>query len=232
MPISAQMTLWGMMEYDPTILDGLTVPTGMDASTVKDNLLMETASMEILYPSVPFLKAAITAWSAERHDVWQKLYDTTQLDYNPIENYDRLEETNRAASGLTNTDSSLSGSTTGKSKKANSATSQQTGETTATNSNTAYNSATFADTARSVSSGNNQNVSSDVSNDETETTSSDHQTGRSDSSSNELVRSRIHGNIGVTTSQQMIEAQRDVVQFCMTEYIINDFITRFCVGVY
>ena len=171
MPISAQVSLWGLMQLDPTILDGLMLPAGMDADNLKDNLLLETESMEILYPNAPFLKAAIAVWSKERFDVWNKLYATTVLDYNPIENYDRMEESKSDSSG------SSSGRTT----------------TTA---------------SKNVTGGNNQNVS----------------TGS--------YKSRVHGNIGVTTTQQMIEQERRSVEFCMTEYIINDFISRFCVGVY
>lgn len=184
MPISAQVSLWGLMQLDPTILDGLMLPAGMDADNVKDNLLLETESMEILYPNAPFLKAAIAVWSKERFDVWSKLYATTVLDYNPIENYDRMEESKSDSSG------------------------SSSGRTTTTASATSYNSDDFADTAKNVTGGNNQNVS----------------TGS--------YKSRVHGNIGVTTTQQMIEQERRSVEFCMTEYIINDFISRFCVGVY
>lgn len=184
MAISAQMSLWGLYQVDPTILDGLILPTGMDADNLKDNLLLETESMEILYPNTLFLKMAIQVWAAERLEVWQKLYDTTQLEYNPLDNYDRYEE-------------SISSNTGGAS-----------GSTTVTGSATAYNSDDFADVSKSVSAGSNQSNSSGT------------------------YTSRVHGNIGVTSSMELVTRQRDVVQFCMTEYIINDFITRFCVGVY
>lgn len=184
MPISAQMSLWGLYQIDSSILDGLTLPAGMDADNVKDNLLLETESMEILYPNTLFLKMAITVWSQERFDVWDKLYATTQFQYDPIENYDRNE-------------SSTSKNWGGAS-----------GTTTNTASATAYNKDDFSDTAKTVSSGNNT------------------------SSSDGTYTSRVHGNIGVTTTQQMIEQERKTVEFCMTEYIINDFISRFCVGVY
>ena len=184
MAISAQMSLWGLYQLDDSLLDGLIVPTGMDGANLKENLLLETESMEILYPSAPFLKAAITVWAAERKAVWDKLYATTVLVYDPIENYDRQENSSSINSG------------------------GATGSTTVTGSATAYNSNAFADTGKSVSSGNNTSNSSGT------------------------YTSRVHGNIGVTTTQQMIEQERKSVQFCMTEYIINDFISRFCVGVY
>lgn len=184
MPISGTMSLWGLYQVDPTILDGLIVPTGMDDETVKDNLLLETETMEILYPNSGFLKMAITVWAAERKEVWDKLYATTVLDYNPIENYDRNEESESRNRG------------------------QSMGDTTTTASATAYNSDEFADTAKNYSEGKNRNRSQGY------------------------YKSRVHGNIGVTTPQQMIEQERKSVQFCMTQFIIDDFISRFCVGVY
>lgn len=184
MPISGTMSLWGLYQVDPTILDGLIVPTGMDGDNVKDNLLLETESMEILYPNAPFLKMAVTVWAQERKEVWNKLYATTVLDYNPIENYDRQEESTSANSG------------------------SSSGSTTTTSSATAYNSNDFADTAKGVTAGQNTNAS------------------------NGRYISRVHGNIGVTTTQQMIEQERNSVQFCMTQFIIDDFISRFCIGVY
>ena len=40
------------------------------------------------------------------------------------------------------------------------------------------------------------------------------------------------GNIGVTTTQQMIQAQRDIVRFTVYDTILQDFKERFCVQVY
>lgn len=45
-------------------------------------------------------------------------------------------------------------------------------------------------------------------------------------------KARMWGNIGVTTTQQMIEEQRGVVKFNMMDYIIESFIKRFCLMVY
>lgn len=184
MAISAQMSLWGLYQVDPTILDGLIVPTGMDRDNVKDNLLIETESMEILYPSPPFLKAAITVWAAERKEVWDKLYSTTLMTYNPLENYDRIEDSTNTNRG------------------------NSSGSNEAVSSATAYDSDSFKETNKSVSSGGSNFQNSGT------------------------FSSRVHGNIGVKTASAMLKEARDEMQFCMTEYIINDFITRFCVGVY
>ena len=264
MAISAAITLWGMYQFDNTILDGLTVPTGMSADTVKDNLLLESASLSILYPDPAFLKKAIELWSAERLEVWQKLYNTTVLQYDPIENYDRIEETLENSSGSSidqrshnRTSSETSGETSTGSHSTGKDTSTETrssgvtassGENEATASNTAYNSATFADTAKNVSSGSNTSTDSGTSSgtgSETETGSTTEnrsglrsgkedlaEQGNTSRSDQRSLQSRIHGNIGVTSSQQLIEQERTVAEFCMVDYIINDFISRFCVMVY
>ena len=264
MPISARMSLWGLYKYDSTILDNLSVPAGMDSDNLKQNLLVETSSLSVLYPDPTFMKMVIGLWSVERADVWNKLYETTQLTYNPIENYDRIEETEESSAGVSVRDASHSRQTSISESAAQnnsenvsetigregstSNSRNQSGSSTATNSNTAYNSATFADTAKTISSGEDQvtdvgtnqentdrSASNEARSDSVRNSSGDEslsENGRESRNDNRRVTSRIHGNIGVTTSQQMIEAQRDVVQFCMTEFIINDFIQRFCVMVY
>ena len=49
----------------------------------------------------------------------------------------------------------------------------------------------------------------------------------------EIERTRIEqGNIGVTTTQRMIQEQREVVVFNTMEYILSSFKKRFCIMVY
>lgn len=55
------------------------------------------------------------------------------------------------------------------------------------------------------------------------------QTAGTESESFERVE---QGNIGVTTSQQMIREQREIVQFNLYHYITQSFKERFCVMVY
>lgn len=228
MAVSASLSLYGIFQYDDTILDGLNIPTGMDLDTVKNMLLIETAGMSILYPDAPFLKKAIALWSTERSDVWQKLYNTTVLQYDPIENYDRREESSEENIGNEHVQSSQERSTDSESR--GSSQQHRSGENTATAGNTAYNSYDFADTSKSTSSGSDDVMDSTVSSG----SGTENVSGSGNKSSTDLRRlsSRIHGNIGVTTSQQMIMSEREVAEFCMVDYIVNDFISRFCVMVY
>jgi len=48
-----------------------------------------------------------------------------------------------------------------------------------------------------------------------------------------ITRSKIEkGNIGVTTTQQMIKEEREIAEFNLVNYIVRSFIERFCLLVY
>ena len=84
----ATMDLISLYQVDNTILDMLELPQDLDRETVKDNLMMETAELELLYPNPVFLKMAIGTWSKKQLPVWEELLATTQYVYNPIWNKD------------------------------------------------------------------------------------------------------------------------------------------------
>ena len=71
--LRSRLDLLGIYNFDNTVLDLLEVPEDedgndlIDRDTLKDNLLMDTAEMEILYPDASFLKLAIGAWSKSKY---------------------------------------------------------------------------------------------------------------------------------------------------------------------
>lgn len=216
MAISATMSVWGMYQISPTLFDGLSVPEGIDKENVKDNILLESENLEVLYSNPDFLKAAITVWSTERLPIWEKLYATTQYEYNPIENYDRHEEGTNSASG------SSSGSNTASESGESSGTSS--GHNESISSNTAYDSNSFADSSKGTSSGTN-NTSNEESRESTNSGNNEYENSGS-------FTTHIHGNIGVRSSQELIEQERRISDFCITSYIVEEFIDKFCIGVY
>ena len=48
----------------------------------------------------------------------------------------------------------------------------------------------------------------------------------------DLTESRIHGNIGVTTSQQMIQSEREVASFNYILTVLNDVVNDICSMMY
>lgn len=60
--------------------------------------------------------------------------------------------------------------------------------------------------------------------------------GRSDTtgtnSVQESVTESVHGNIGVRSSQELIQQQRELSEFKWYDIVANDFINRFCVQIF
>ena len=87
----ALLTVMGLYNYDNTLLDTMVYPSGMDGDQLKNNIILETAELEVIYPEPRFFKTAINLWSHSRLDTWNRIYTASQLEYNPIENYNRYE---------------------------------------------------------------------------------------------------------------------------------------------
>lgn len=85
------LSILGLIRARPDVLDGLQLPDGIDRETLQQNLILEAAELEIIYPDPDFLAAAVRAWSAKQLPVWEKLLATTRLKYNPIWNVDGTE---------------------------------------------------------------------------------------------------------------------------------------------
>lgn len=95
----ATLSILGLYRYDPTLFDNFQIPEALDKELLVDNLLAECAELEVLYPDLDFLKFIIGRWSAKCLPVWNKLYETTVLKYDPIENYNRIEEWEETGTG-------------------------------------------------------------------------------------------------------------------------------------
>lgn len=190
----ASLSLMGLYQYHSNILDDLVLPVALegDRETIKENLLMDTAELEVIYPDPDFLQAAIGSWSRKQVHVWTEMYETTQYDYNPIWNKDGTYTEKRT--GNSKTDGSSSGSAE------------------ANHSVYGFNSSTEAPASKD--------------------TTATSQSGSSTVDTEENVEHTEQGNIGVTSTQQLIREQRDVVLFNIIDFIIEDFKKRFCLLIY
>lgn len=228
MPMRPWVSILTLHECYPTLFDGLSIPNGVDKELLVENLVIDLAELELLYSDPAMLQRMITAWSRKELPVWTELYETLHYDYNPIHNYDRTEEVKNletrdlsAASGRTHTSGIVEGN-------------EQTGTTnsngTETTSKTAYDSASFVPAQEvEAQTGNNQTLSMNRNLDQTDTdnvAASDTGTVTHD---NNLYA---YGNIGVTSTQDLIKQQREIVEFNLIDYIINSFKMRFCILVY
>ena len=91
----------GLYNWDQTVFDLMQIPEALDKDTLVQNLLAETAELEVLYPNPVVFKNLVGVWSAKQIDIWNRLYATTQYEYNPIENYNRYETGSDSGTGRT-----------------------------------------------------------------------------------------------------------------------------------
>lgn len=218
----SMLSLLGMYQYDDTILDNLVLPAELEGkrSIIKDNLLLESAELEVLFTDFSMLKYAIGVWSQKELPVWQELYETTQYKYNPIWNKDGTfnELETRDLNGYTNNTETrnLSG------------TSEDSGEGSATTEYDVfgYNSETAAHESKTT-----DKNSYSRSGESTQSGTITDQGNTSDAGTIKRERTE-QGNIGVTSTQSLILEQRNVVEFNIMNRIIKDFIARFCILVY
>lgn len=197
---AATLSILGLYNNDNTVLDTLTVPDGVDADTIKENILIECAELTVVYQDPDFMKLAIKSWCKKCMPVWQKLQETLELEYNPLWNKDAYYEEDVARDKDTTAET----------------TDTSTGTGTNEHDTAGFNSAEWANSTL----------------DKAATTETGSSTGKGTEDENIHSTRREYGNIGVTTSMQLIKEQREVVEFNMMQRIIDDFKMRFCILVY
>ena len=201
--IPATLSILGLYNYDDSIFDNLVTPFE-DNENLIQNILMECAELEILYPDADFMKFAIGAWSQKQLPIWNKLYNSEKLEYNPLENANRTEETNDTTiideSNEGTNNSTLDGAST---------TTRQVFPFDDDISRAQY----IDDVRPHQEEGNNYTDNREAKNTFTSI-------------------KNIKGSIGVVTPQEMIEQERNVSKFSTANYIIEQFKQRFCIMVY
>lgn len=215
-----KMSVIALYNYDNNLFTDLSIPDALDKPSMVDLILTECADFNVLYPDPDFFKARLATWSTRKLPIWTKLYQTTQYTYDPIANYDRTE-THTETVTHTGTDANSTSNTA-----SHTGTVQTIDTNTSTESKASYDSATLATTGQIGNSGNSTDT-----NNLTDTASG--YSTRTLNLADSVNRSiRAVGNIGVTTTQQMIEQERDIDKFDIYDIILNDFIDAFCVQVY
>ena len=90
----ATLSVLGLYNFDSSLFDEMVYPSGFsddEKQTVVGNILMECAELEFLFPDFNAAKQAIGLWSRLNVAVWERIFTAANLEYNPIENYNRTE---------------------------------------------------------------------------------------------------------------------------------------------
>lgn len=173
--MSANLTIVGMFNYDNTLLDGIDI-AGVDKDTLVNVILLRCGEFEVLYSDFQFFKNAVTLWNDKHKRTFEKWIEAISIEYNPIHNYDRLEEWTDTTNSTGNSEGLVS----------------------------AFDSSNYQNDSKSIN----------------------------DLKTNSTRAGRTSGNIGVTTTQQMLQSEFDIARWNIYEQIADLFVTEFCLMVY
>lgn len=221
-----------LLEWDTTIFNNLVVPEGIDSQQVIDNILLNASDRPLLHPNPNWMKWGIGVWSKRMLPIWEKLLKTTQYEYDPIENYDRKEETTDTRNiGRDRTSRQTYDESVGQEREDDLSQNTTGGETTE-HTVSAENVDTYQPESKDTRTPNLTVANTGTQNIDTNTNGTSNLTENEGTTETFKHTSRMHGNIGVTTTQQMIREERDIVRFDMIETIVRDWINEFCLYVW
>lgn len=220
----ASTGLLDLIYYDDTIMDNFIVPDGIDRQLALDTIYQRCGLTPLYHPDPAWLKFYVGRWCSKNAKTWEELYKTTIQDYNPIYNYDRTEETTDTRSGTRKLSEDTSSNTKQNGDTSVTDTSSDSSEHTLSADNSNSYEPDYKDTAsrhdtQESESSNRVDVTGDRAVDET--------TGETYSH-----KLRAYGNIGVTTTQEMLEAQRKLVRYNVYNEIADSFKEEFCLYIY
>lgn len=205
---SAKFTLIGCYQYYNNqgldLFEKLTLPEGIDKDTLTSNILLKGGEFEVQSGSPVFIHDAIEIWTKVYEATFTRWLEALAIEYAPLENYDRMEHWTDALDG------SGSSNSTG--------TLDTTYDDAVERTKSAYDSSSYQPYDK---------VTTHATTD-TDTTDRTSTTIDNDSEHN----GRIHGNIGVTTSQQMLTQELDMGYWNLYERITQLFLQEFVIPVY
>lgn len=202
----SRVTLYGWLQFDETLFDNINFPG--DKQTMIDCLIEECGDLYTYIQQPEYLKRNITNWFNRLAPNFTQMFRALSEEYSPIENYNRYEDINTQ-----NDSSSSSGESTIINNSAESA-----GDRTDLVS--AYDSSGFQNEGKTEAS----NTSSNASTNSAITSSVVSSAGN--------TTNHTHGNIGVTTNQQMVLAELELRKYDIYYNIARMFEKHFLIQIY
>ena len=203
------MNLQNQLDYLPSMLDGVTLPSDdLDVDLLKSVIVERCGLLEPLYSEPETMKQVISIWFRSHQWNIAHIIELIKTAYNPLENYDRHEELTR---GKTDSRNRSESRTQEYSENGDITTNEETERKVA-----AFNTSAYSPADQTVSDSRTQS--------ETTGDTSGSTTGTETGSENERAMNYIHGNIGVTTTQAMFQEELALLGgFNAYQYIAEQF---------
>lgn len=86
------LSILGLYQYDDSIFDKLVLPSEINKEVLVNNIILDCAEFEILYPNPNILKESIGFWSESRIKAWEDMKNVLIVEnYRPFINLERKE---------------------------------------------------------------------------------------------------------------------------------------------
>lgn len=245
-----------MMQWDDNLFEGMILPEGMDNSTLVDLIVMYAGDLYPYYQVPDQIRKLSANWYHRKLHNFTLMYNALMKEYDPLYNYDRIEQSTETPditrvetpdiTHQSNGGSEFTGSTqdNGNVSENNNASQSSTVNNNTKRGVSAFDVADYSprdetiteesngaktsnELTRTIKNSGTSNVTNKDSNTTTETGTRTHtETG---TIKKEL---RAYGNIGVTTSQQMLQSELELRLFDLYDVIANMWIKDFIVTLY
>lgn len=213
-----------LYEYDSSIFTDVYIK-GLTVDNFIEHFILSYGDLTPVYQDPSYLRRHVTSVARSLQWTIDHLWNITKLEYNPIENYDRQESWTDSGNGtfqkgqVDSTETYQKGTATTTFGKVSDA----THKVAAFNSNTPE----VANTDNITDSG------SDTQSFGADTTNGSITNGLDSSTTTGEHVGRIHGNIGVTTSQQMMQDEIDLSKaYNFLDEVCKLYADRILIGVW
>lgn len=199
----AELNFFDVLAIRPNFFEDADVDERLDKNEIKMAILHRCGTLLPVYTDTRMFKIFSDSFFKQRKEIIKKLVDTVELEYNPIDNYRREEELQRKQD-VTNQNKSETEGTIER------GTTQETQVS-------AYDSDAYTPKEKKVDGGTDKDTSK-VENNGTNNTV-------------EEVKTKVSGNIGITTTQKLIMDERKVARFDIYKWIAIEFEQNFFICV-
>lgn len=194
--------------WDGDLFDDITLPNGMDKTTVVNQIMLDNGLLEVVYPEHDLLKGLIKAHFLARQLDYQRLWDAVSQTYNPLYNLDRKNTLTEKTERTENTTGNTTNNTTSNTN--------QTSEQKVS----AFDSTTYQPSEQM--SGNTSDTTNGNTDATTDTKGQDVHT----------LESHEEGSIGVITPQDMLRREYDIRKdWNIYKFISMDFRDNFMIQI-
>lgn len=232
--MQATVSMQALLAYDPTLLDGMLFPDGMNADAVKATIVQVCAPFEILIPQPEICKQMLTLFSVRRKSTWAIMWTSTQQDYDLLDEMG-MEITTDGNDTNTRTPDLLHTRTPDlqQTRTPNLTTSGQNGGSDSTQQDVAaFNSNNMEPKERQTTTLGSTNTVHSTGTEETRETGTE-ETRETGTDKTDITINRTVKTFGRRRpAGELLEAARKAAEFDAYTYIAEDVKNNFCIRVY